>query len=140
MEAQIEVLKSANLETVEGVVIGFLNEDKSVDVAKTRHLAKAAFPLKVVFHKAIDVTPDIFAAFAELADIQEVSAVLTSGGFPTAEEGSAVLNKLANQYGNRFEVVSAGKITPLNVDALHEKIGGEWYHGRRIVATKKIKS
>ena len=100
-------------------------------------LAKAAFPLRVVIHKAVDVTPDIFTAFAELADIQEVSGILTSGGHPTAEEGSEVLRRLIKQYGERFEIVSAGRITPLNLNQLHEKIGGNWYHGRRIVSTKK---
>lgn len=140
METQIHLLKSEKIKNVEGIVIGLLHDDFTIDLEGTRHLAKAAFPLKVVFHKAMDLTPDIFGAFAELADIQEVSSVLTSGGQPTAEEGSIVLSKLVKEFGKRFEIISAGRITPLNLNHLHEKIDGRWYHGRRIVSTKKIKS
>ena len=68
-----------------------------------------------------------------LATIPEITGILTSGGMPTAEEGSDVLKKLVVEFGDRFEIISAGKITPLNVESLHEKIAGTWYHGRRIV-------
>ncbi len=32
-----------------------------------------------------------------------------------------------------FEIISAGKITDQNINFLHEKIQGQYYHGRKIV-------
>ena len=32
-----------------------------------------------------------------------------------------------------FEIISAGKITNKNLDYLHEKIQGKFYHGKKIV-------
>jgi hypothetical protein len=32
-----------------------------------------------------------------------------------------------------FELISAGKITADNLDFIHEKINGKFYHGRKIV-------
>ena len=32
-----------------------------------------------------------------------------------------------------FEIISAGKITYENIDRLHEKIQGKFYHGKKIV-------
>jgi len=138
MEKQILFCKKAALINtpgkLEGIVLGFLQKNKTIDIETTQRLAQLAAPLKVVFHKAIDETPNIFEATKILADISEVTDLLTSGGMPTAEEGSAVLSKLVVQFDGRLNIISAGKITPDNLELLHEKIGGEWYHGRRIVA------
>lgn len=136
-EQQILFCKKIALEntpgTLEGIVLGFLKNDKTVDVKTTRRLAQLAAPLKVVFHKAIDATPDVLNAAEVLTTIPEITDILTSGGMPTAEEGSEVLNELVEKFGDRLDIISAGKVTPLNVKSLHEKIGGTWYHGRRIV-------
>jgi len=136
-EEQILFCKKIALEntpgTLEGVVLGYLKNDKTIDLETTRRLAQLAAPLKVVFHKAIDDTPNIFEAAASLITIPEVTDVLTSGGMPTAGEGSRVLKELVEKFGDRLDIISAGKITPLNVENLHDEIGGTWYHGRRIV-------
>lgn len=118
---------------IEGVVFGLLMKDNTVDVENTNALAKLAFPLKVTFHKAIDETPDIFEAVEILAKINEISAVLTTGKMPTAMEGNQILNQLVQKFGNKIDIIAAGKITPHNLPELHKLIKGEWYHGRRIV-------
>ena len=118
---------------IEGVVFGLLMKDNTVDVENTNALAKLAFPLKVTFHKAIDETPDIFKAVEILAKINEISAVLTTGKMPTAMEGNQILNQLVQKFGNKIDIIAAGKITPHNLPELHKLIKGEWYHGRRIV-------
>ena len=137
-KAEIETMKASILFCkklgIEGVVFGLLNEDKTIDVENTRELAKLAQPLKVTFHKAIDVTPNIFEAMKSLSDIEEISAVLTSGQKATAMEGNEVLNQLVQQFGNKIDIISAGKITPRNLSDLQKLIKGEWYHGKKIVS------
>ena len=34
---------------------------------------------------------------------------------------------------NSFEMISAGQITKENLESLHRKINGRYYHGRKIV-------
>ena len=38
-----------------------------------------------------------------------------------------------NNYGREIKVISAGKITNKNLNAIHKKIGGTYYHGRKIL-------
>jgi len=118
---------------VEGVVFGILNENKTIDIEKAEILANLAFPLKVTFHKAIDVTPNIFEAIESLSKIKTISSVLTSGGKPTAKEGSIVLKKLVEQFDVKLDIISAGKVKTSNIDEIHQLIRGRWYHGRKIV-------
>lgn len=119
---------------VEGVVFGILRENKSVDLENTKMLANLSFPLKVTFHKAIDETPDIEKAIEQLSQINTISSVLTSGGQPTAKEGSIVLKNLVNRFNSKLDIISAGKVKTSNIDEIHQLIGGSWYHGRMIVA------
>jgi len=118
---------------VEGVVFGLLNENKTVDIENTKLLADLAYPLKVTFHKAIDATPDIYEAVELISKIKSISSVLTSGGKPTAREGSIVLKNLVEQFDSKLDIISAGKVATSNIDEIHQLIGGRWYHGRKIV-------
>ena len=43
---------------IDGVLIGCLNKDDEIDLEKINLLVEKAKPLKVIFHKAIDITSD----------------------------------------------------------------------------------
>lgn len=131
-----EMLDSINLCKelgVEGVVFGIQRKDRSLDYEQIENLARAALPLKVVIHKAIDETPDPVDAVRKLKKIKGVSAILTSGGKKTALEGKEVLKQMLNASGGQVEIVVAGKVTNGNIDDLHNLIGADAYHGKKIV-------
>lgn len=136
-KSEIEKMKASILYCkkmkVEGVVFGLLKEDSTIDAKNTKILADLAHPLKVTFHKAIDVTPDIVKSVESLSKIDSISSVLTSGGKRTAKEGSKVLKMLVEKFDSTIDIISAGKIQTSNFDEIHKLIQGTWYHGRRIV-------
>ena len=57
MEADIRMVKQCGCE---GVVLGILRKDGRVNVSQTKALVALAKPMQVTFHRAIDMTPDIY--------------------------------------------------------------------------------
>jgi len=62
----------------DGVVIGCLKGDRSIDMKRTRHLIQLARPMSVTFHRAFDDVRDPAKALDDLLDLG-VERVLTSG-------------------------------------------------------------
>ena len=102
-----------------GVVLGILQADGQVDVARTKQLVDHAHPMKVTFHRAFDLTPDPIKA---LKAIMETGAerVLTSGQKPSAPEGLPLLEKLAKEAGDRIEIMAGGGVNHTNAVQLAE--------------------
>ncbi len=115
------------------IVFGVLTKDNTIDFDVTQTLAKRAVPMKVTFHKAIDEAPNILSELRKLKSIPEISSILTSGGQATAKEGAEVLKEMIQISGNDIVIIPAGKITDENIKEIHELIGANEYHGRKIV-------
>ena len=113
----------------DGVVIGGLRPDGTVDLALVRCLVEAAHELPVTFHRAFDLTPDFDAALASLADAG-VRRVLTAGGASTAADGAAALADLVRQAGSRLVVMAGGGIREDNVRSLVSVSGVREVHVR----------
>ena len=118
---------------VDGIVIGCLKEDDEIDLKKINLLTDKARPLKVIFHKAIDMTSDPLKSLKNLIKNSNVDGVLTSGGFKKAENGVKLLKKLLDICPINFELIIAGKITPENINKINQKLSAKFYHGKKIV-------
>src|SRR5580765_2253307 len=57
MERDIE---NAKREGANGVVFGILQKEGTVDIERTRELVELARPLSVTFHRAFDMSSDLF--------------------------------------------------------------------------------
>jgi copper homeostasis protein len=88
----------------EGVVLGLLNADGSVDLNRMSQLIDAAYPLEVTFHRAFDRCLDSAAALEQLVDLG-CERILTSGQQPTAPEGIQLIASLQTQAANRIIVM-----------------------------------
>ena len=128
-----ETIEFCKNQKFDGVVFGCLDDDNELDLNKIKYLADFAKPIKVIIHKAIDLTSSPLNSLKKLLEINNVNGILSSGGCETAELGTEVLKKMINISPNNFEIISAGKITNQNFKILHEKIDGKFYHGRKIV-------
>ena len=130
MKGSIHFCKKENFD---GVVLGCLNEHNELDIEKINYLAQIAKPLNVIVHKAIDLTNSPIESLKNLFELNIINGVLTSGGCQTAELGISFLKKMVDISPKDFEIISAGKITDENINFLHKKIQGQYYHGRKIV-------
>tara|TARA_B100000886_G_scaffold272065_1_gene195981 strand:- start:995 stop:1624 length:630 start_codon:yes stop_codon:yes gene_type:complete len=118
---------------IDGIVIGCLNNDDEIDLKKINLLTEKARPLKVIFHKAIDMTSDPLKSLKNLIKNSNVDGVLTSGGFKKAEDGVKLLKKMLDICPINFELIIAGKITLENINKINQKLSAKFYHGKKIV-------
>jgi copper homeostasis protein len=111
----------------EGVVFGILDADANIDVQKTRVLVDLARPLSVTFHRAFDMSADLFRS---LEQVRETGAdrILTSGGAQTAVEGAATLRRLVEQAGEHVRIMACGGINDQNVRTVLERTAAREIH------------
>tara|TARA_Y100000991_G_C21922712_1_gene327248 strand:- start:390 stop:1019 length:630 start_codon:yes stop_codon:yes gene_type:complete len=118
---------------IDGIVIGCLNKDDEIDLKKINLFIENARPLKVIFHKAIDITSDPLKSLKNLIKYSNINGVLTSGGFKKAEDGVKLLKKMLDICPINFELIIAGKITSENINKINQKLSAKFYHGKKIV-------
>ena len=116
---------------IDGIVIGCLNKDDEIDLKKINLLIEKARPLKVIFHKAIDITSDPLKSLKNLIKYSNINGVLTSGGFKKAEDGVKLLKKMLDICPINFELIIAGKITSENINKINQKLSAKFYHGKK---------
>ena len=113
----------------DGVVIGGLRPDGTIDLELVHVLVEGAHELPVTFHRAFDLTPDLEASLESLAEAG-VRRVLTAGGAPTAPDGATVLADLVRRAGSRIVVMAGGGVREDNVRNLISISGVREVHVR----------
>ncbi|KAI0778964.1 copper homeostasis CutC domain-containing protein [Trametes elegans] len=107
MREDIKVYKDAG---ADGVVLGLLQGDGKIDVARTKILAEQAAPMEVCFHRAVDMSSqDILTAHVDVSSIPQVTRVLTSGQDTAAHSPTALL-KLRTLLRNASRMPSGAKV------------------------------
>jgi copper homeostasis protein len=111
-----------------GFVLGLLHPNGLVDVERTRQLVQQANPLPVTFHRAIDLTPDPLLALEEVI-ATGAQRILTSGGAPSVQQGSATLRQLRQTASHRIAIMAGGGLNRDNLRQVVETSGVEELHG-----------
>jgi copper homeostasis protein len=124
MKRSIEVVRVAGMD---GVVLGLLRDDGTVDVEQTAELVRAAAPLPVTFHRAFDESADLVVA---LEDVIATGAMrlLTSGGAATAPEAVARIAELVRRARGRVTVIPGSGVTAKNVAEIRAATGAAEFH------------
>lgn len=112
---------------VDGVVIGCLCADGSVDVEVNRRLVEAADGMSVTFHRAFDRVRDPREALEQLIGLG-VNRVLTSGQQPTALDGVPLLAELHRQAAGRIVVLAGCGVNEQNIRRIYETTGITEFH------------
>lgn len=116
-------------EGCDGVVIGILKSDGSIDKERCTELINMAKAggLGVTFHRAFDVCRDYFEA---LEDIIEMGCerLLTSGGKSTAMEGANTISHLVDIAAGRIQIMPGSGINEYNIADLVRYSGATEFH------------
>jgi len=111
----------------DGVVIGLLQKDGSIDKARTARLVEAAYPMGVTFHRAFDRVANPFEA---LEDVIETGCerILTSGLKPTAPEGADTIEALVRQADDRIIIMPGSGVRADNIATLAQQTQAVQFH------------
>ena len=125
MLADIDAFVAAG---ADGFAIGILTEQFEIDKARTQAAIARMGGRECVFHRAFDITPNMYEALETLIACG-VTRVLTSAQAPTAPEGSVELKQLIEQAAGRIEILPGAGIKPNNVAQLVQASGCTQVHG-----------
>jgi len=126
-EVMLEDIATAKSLGADGVVIGVLVADATVDVARTRALLDGSRPMSVTYHRAFDMTRDPFAALETLVELG-VDRILTSGQEESAVAGLDLLAKLVKAAADRIVIMPAGNIHEKNIEKIAATTGAKELH------------
>jgi copper homeostasis protein len=128
MKRDIEICKQLK---VDGVVLGLLNSDGSVDIKRTKELVDLAQPMSVTFHRAFDCASDPVKSLEDSIHCG-CHRILTSGLEPTAVEGAATISKLIEHSKNRIIIMPGGGVRSENIRELF-RTGANEFHSSAII-------
>lgn len=124
MKLDIELAKRIG---ADGVVFGLLDLSGHIDARRTRELLDLSRPLSATFHRAFDMTADLFRALEDLCSLG-IDRVLTSGGHRTCLLGRERIADLIKKADRRIVVMAGGGIKPENALNLVERTGATEIH------------
>ncbi len=133
MQYDLEMIKSLG---ADGVVIGVLQPDGSIDLERTAALIKQARPMKITFHRAFDMVSDPLLALEQLISLG-VERILTSGQEKSALEGSELIAQLIQKAEGRIIIMPGGGITARNIARLKRETNAVEFH---LTAREKLPS
>lgn len=102
----------------DGIVFGFLNEDKTVDTKRIRTMTGLihSYRREAVFHKAFDETDDLDLSLRELIGCG-INRVLTGGKavYPDILKGCEILHDLHEKYSDQISLLPGGGVRIENI-------------------------
>lgn len=127
LTAMFRDIDAARAAGMQGVAIGALTREGTLDIAMLEALVAHAAGLCVTLHRAVDLLADPVAAVPVAIDLG-IAAILTSGGARTASEGAATIKAMQWQAGDQLTIQAGGGVHPGNVAALVATTGVRAIH------------
>jgi copper homeostasis protein len=124
----------------DGVVIGILNADGSIDKPRCAELVQMAKKggLGVTFHRAFDMCADMDQALEDIIELG-CERILTSGGKSTAPEGANVIAQLIEKARGRIIIMPGSGVSESTVaDLVHITKATEIHSSARSTVKSKM--
>ncbi len=93
----------------DGVVVGCLLPDGSLDTERMKQLVEAAGDMDVTLHRAFDMCRDPYEALAQ-AKLLGIRTILTSGQRETCWEGRELIAGLVKESGGEGDIMAGGGV------------------------------
>lgn len=124
MMRDIQLCKDAGCD---GVVIGLLKADGTIDGIRTARLVNAAYPMGVTFHRAFDRVRNAGEGLEQVIQCG-CERILTSGLRPGVTEGSGNLKQLVEMAGERIIIMPGSGLRSENIEAIARSTGAREFH------------
>ena len=111
----------------DGVVVGMLRSDGSVDTRRCAALVERVGSMQVTFHRAFDRVRDPMRSLEQIIDLG-CTRILTSGLHPTADLGKDMLRKLVGAADDRIIIMPGSGVRAANIVELAEFTGARAFH------------
>ena len=136
MQHDVEICRKLGFN---GVVLGILKADGTIDIDKTRILVALAYPLEVTFHRAFDRCVDPHKGLEDIISCG-CKRILTSGQKEDVAAGKALLKSLVHQAGNRIIIMPGGGVMSSNIMNLKTITGAIEFHAscKKIIHTSMV--
>jgi copper homeostasis protein len=112
MKRDIRMFKRAG---ANGVVIGILKSDGTLDIARMKELIEQAKGMQITLHRAFDVCRDAFATLEEAKKLG-INSILTSGQKNKCTQGRELLKELVEKSEDKIEILIGSGINSSNVE------------------------
>lgn len=111
----------------QGVVIGMLKPDGSLDMEHMKMLMEEADGMSVTLHRAFDVCKDPMEALEQAVSLG-INTILTSGQKNNCVEGTPFLAELVKKSAGRIHIMAGAGVNAEAVSSIYEKTGITDYH------------
>ena len=118
----------------DGIVVGCLNADGTLDLERIKKLREAADGMHMTLHRAFDVCRNPKETLEQAVEIG-VDTILTSGHKDSCMAGIGLLKQLTEQSAGRIHILAGGGVTPATIGMLAKETGTDSFHmsGKKII-------
>lgn len=120
MREDIEIVKELK---ANGIVIGMIDENGSIDEENLEKLLETAEGLDVTFHRAIEETNDLVKSVKILAKYPQINRILTSGGKGKIIDNLDIIHRMAEAGEGKIAIMAGGGMTKEILSSVIEKTG-----------------
>lgn len=114
MKRDIQMFKNIG---ANGVVIGILKADGTLDMHRMKELMAEAEGMHITLHRAFDVCRDPFVTLEEAKKLG-INSILTSGQKNKCTEGRELLKELVEKSEDKIEILIGSGINSSNVEEI----------------------
>ena len=112
---------------MDGVVTGMLGRQGAVDTERCKKLVEVAYPMEITFHRAFDRTSNLAESLEQIIELG-FDRILTSGGYPSVNDGAAAIAGLVKQADGRIIIMPGSGIRATNIAAIAKQTGAVEFH------------
>lgn len=127
IQEMVESVRMCRELGVNGVVVGALKKDGSVDTAAVRRMIAEAGELEVTFHRAFDECAEPFKALEDIIPLG-CDRLLTAGHADNVNDGEETLKELNDKADGRIIILAGSGVKPGNIERLEKATGVSEFH------------